>query len=793
MPPVVVAINTALAAAASYVVTSAAVLNFILAYGVQTILIASSIAYSAAQQRKLKKALGGAGAGGIDQGRTLMTRDPIAPRRIIYGQCLVSGPITYFATFGSNNEYLYLNIKLADHECEELGDVYFNDELVPLASEAPSSGRYVGFARVKKFTGIAAGERDTDLESESGGEWTSSHLGKGVARLHVRLKYSADIFPNGLPLIKCLVKGKKVYDPRTTTTAWSANAALCVGDYLMDARFGKGIALARLRDAEWQEAANICDEDVTLDDLSTEKRYTCNGTVNTDQDPGDILLDLTGSMAGHVSDPGGLWTIRAGAWRTPALSLGDGDIVGAVSIVPRQSRQDTYNGVRGTFIGAINQWAPADFPAIKNDTYMGWDGGVRLWKDVAYNFTTSPATAQRLAKIDLEVGRQQIIVTADFTLKALQAQPGDVISLTRPRMGWTSKPFEVLESGLKLINPEKDPALAVGLVLRETAEGVWDWNDGEETTVDLAPNTTLYNPRTVAALTGLTLNSASHTVTQPDGTIIPKVRVTWTAPSDQQILSGGHVEIEYRINGTTTWLPWADNIDGSLTEDFITDVKSGLGYDVRARFRNVKGVRGGYGTVTNHVVAGDSTAPSTPSGLSATSTLESITLDWADNTEADFSHYEVWRHTADSSGAATKIADARVSRFVDTFPAASTTYYYWLKAIDRSGNASAFTSSVNSSRTEQAGGGGGYSLTINFHPSGGGFINGVSKAGGTQVVTGLNPGAWVEIEANDPVGTDNFSAWSGAAASTGQLESSLGTNPNRILMGGNLELTADYV
>jgi hypothetical protein len=631
------------------------------------LLVSASVAYSSAQQRKLKKSLAGLGQGGVDQGRTLMVRDPVAPRRLIYGEVLVSGPLAFIHTSGTNNDYLHLIIVLAAHECDTLGDIYFNDEIVPLDGSGNATGAYAGYARVKKFTGIAAGERDTDLETESGGIWTSAHLGKSVARLHVRLKYSNDIFPTGMPVIKCLVKGKKVYDPRTTTTVWSANSALCTGDFLMDSVIGKGVALARIGDAAWQEAANICDESVILTDASTESRYTCNGTVVADVSPNDSLQDIVGSMAGHLSDSGGQWTVRAGAYRTPTLTLTDSEVVGSLQIVARQSRQDCYNGVRGTFIGPINQYAEADFPVVKNDTYKANDGGIRLWKDIALNFTDSAATAQRLAKIDLEVGRQQITVIGDFNLKAMQCQVGDVIMLTRSRMGWSAKTFEVVNWALKLEGGSGEegqgPTVKVNLTLRETASGVWDWANGEETAVDLAPNTTLYNPRTVETPTGLTLNSASWTVTAEDGTIVPRLRATWTAPTNQHIIAGGKVEIEYRISGGT-WLKWVE-VEGSATEDFLTDIKAGINYDVRIKFRNVNGVRGAYQTVTAHTVAGDTTAPSIPASMVATAGPSSVLVDWADNSDSDLSKYETYRHTSNDSAAAALVWVGKASAFVD--------------------------------------------------------------------------------------------------------------------------------
>jgi hypothetical protein len=432
---------------------------------------------------------------------------------------------------------------------------------------------------------------------------------------------------------------------------------------------------------------------VTLADLSTEKRYTCNGAVTADQDPLDVLLDLRESMAGHISDCGGKWVIHAGAWRTPTLTLTDADMCGPFRMVPRLSRSDNFNGVRGLYFAPENQWAPADFPAVKNDTYMGWDGGKRLWKDVAYNFCTSPARAQRLAKIDLERGRQQIVFSADYMLKAMQCRPGDVIMVTRARQGWSAKYFEVDEWRLVIEGDDQgQPVMKIGLAVRETAEAVYDWNDGEETTVDLAPNTTLLDARTVATPAGLTLSTSNFL--QPDGTITPRLRVQWTAAAAVQVSNGGAVRIEYKKASSSDWLEWS-RIRGDLAEDYITDVEAGIGYNVRLQFISVFGVRGAYASASATVGA-DASAPATPTGLTATAgTGKAVALDWGDNTDDDLAGYKIYRNTTNNAGTATYIASVSASAFVDATVAVSTTYYYFISAYDRTGNESAKTSGVS--------------------------------------------------------------------------------------------------
>lgn len=658
--------------------------------GATAAIIGGTTAYSSSQSAKLRRSLGTAS---LDQGRTVMVRDPLAARRLIYGQEPVSGSIVFFHTTGAKNEYLHLVVMIAGHEVEEIGDIYFNNELVPLASNIPV-GKYAAVARINKKRGVAGDTADADLIAETGGVWTSAHTLSGCAYLAVRLKWSADLFPNGIPTIKALVKGKKVYDPRTTLTAWSANAALCAADFLTDSTWGKGVALSRLRTADLIEAANLCDEDVVLADASTEKRYTVNGTVLSSQDPASVLLDLAGAMAGHIVDTGGTWTVRAGAYRAPTVTLTDDDLMGAFAMQPRQSRLDTFNRVRGVYISPDNQWAAADFPAVQNATYKVKDGGLWLDRDVQYNFTTSSATAQRLAKIELERGRQQITVSALYSLKAMQLMPGDTVAITRARLGWTDKEFEVVEWAFKQTGDGENLGLGIEVSLRETASGVWDWADGEETTVDLAPNTTLPDPFTVGT-PSLTLLTDSTTATiQPDGTVQPRLRVSWATPNNIHVESGGVVELEYKKTTDSDYTVWTA-VRGDALFDFILDVKVGVQYNVRARFRNNAGVRGAYGSATSSAVVGDTTTPNAATSIAATARAGFIDLHWTPSTSGTVNEYFIYRSIVSALAGFSLLAQTANSQYQDSAVSAGTTYWYYVVAQSVSGNDSPPTTVVN--------------------------------------------------------------------------------------------------
>jgi hypothetical protein len=215
--------------------------------------------------------------------RQLNVRQPITARQVIYGQIKVGGPFLFVHTTNSN-AHLHLIVALAGHEVAEIGAVYFNDEVVPVNTDGTVSGRFAGIAFVYKHLGSTTQAADANLIANAGGTWTTAHRLQGIAYLYVKLVFSASIFgPIGIPTITAIVKGKKVYDPRTLATVWSDNPALCLSDYLTDTRYSLGAAYSEIDETALIAAANACDEFVNL---STQD-------VTITADPASDILGLT--------------------------------------------------------------------------------------------------------------------------------------------------------------------------------------------------------------------------------------------------------------------------------------------------------------------------------------------------------------------------------------------------------------------------------------------------------------------------------------------------------------------
>ena len=632
--------------------------------------------------------------------RTQMVRSPVSARQIIYGETRVSGTMVYISTTGTKNEYLHLVIALAGHEVEEIGDVYFNDELALTGAGSAASGRFAGYAEIYKKLGSDTQTVETNLQTATSGltngQWTSNHRLRGIAYLYVRLVWSEEIWVGGIPNVSAMVKGKKVYDPRTATTVYSANAALCLRDYLTDTRLGMAMDSSEMDDTAFSAAANICEEQVQILPASPttyENRYEANGVLFTSASPDENIGKLLSAMGGLIAYSGGKIVPYAGGYRIPTVTLSEGDFAGSVQVQTKTSARDRVNAVKGVFVSAKSEWQPTDFPPLVSSTYYAEDGNIRYYRDVILPLTTSSSCAQRLARIELRRARQEITMTARFKLDAMQLRAGDTVMITNAKFGWTNKVFEVMD--WHFASDGEPPQLTIEMTLRETASAVYDWDVTDEIEMANAPTTTLPNPFALSAPTNLALVADGTTqLVQADGTALPRIKVSWSAPAEQFIQAGGSVGIDYKESTSTTYLTWT-TVPGDRTLEYISsDVKIGLNYNVRIYGLSYFQVATSYATASVTVVK-DTTAPNAPSSLTANvGTGRAVSLDWLDNTEADLSEYGVYRNTTGTTPAnanTDKIAEVRASRFVDTEIATGTTYYYWVNAYDMLENVSGFS------------------------------------------------------------------------------------------------------
>lgn len=636
------------------------------------------------------------------QDRLQNIRSSVSPHAVIYGQARVAGPQIFATSSGSDNRYLHLIIPLAGHEVEEIGDVWLNDEVIPSASinattGAVTAGKFAGAVRIKKYLGTASQIADLDLIAEApSSEWTSDHRGRGIAYLYVRLEQSQDLFPGGAPNISAIVKGRKVFDPRTGVTAWSDNAALCILDRLR-AVDGLAIAADEWAPAWWQAQANLADELVTITaGGATQRRYTINGSLLLNGSPLDQIEEMLSACAGVITYVAGEYQLHQAAYASPSVTLTTADLRGPIEIVTRRPRRELFNAVRGTYVEPSQFWQPTDFPAVTAALYEAQDAGERIYRDIELPFTTDGVRAQRLAKLMLERERQPVTIRFPAKLTALRLQVWDVVNVTiagpAPALdlGWSAKPFRVTSWSMS-----EDGG--VDLVLQEEAAAAYSWNFGEATTIDPAPDTSLRTPfDPPPSPSGLAAYSGdSELDVRLDGTVVSRVRLTWSQVPDVYVLSGGNIEVQYRQTGESAWIagPAALGADTSVT---IPDVADGIAYDFRVRAINSLSVPGTWSQLNGYVVLGKLAPPSAPSTFTIAITPEGLRrFSWTHALQPpDVRAGGGYRirfflgSTASWSAMSPLHSGLLTSAPYETTDLAAGTYTFAIKAVDSSGNES---------------------------------------------------------------------------------------------------------
>ena len=613
------------------------------------------------------------------QNRTQMIKQPTVPRRIIYGETRVSGVLA-FAETTDEDKYLHLVILLATHEINQIGTVYINDQALTLDGNgnvtAPS--QYANLVRIRKHLGNPSQSADSVLIQESN-KWTDQHKLSGIAYIYARLEFDADAFPSGMPNISAIVQGKKVFDPRTSTTAYSTNPALCIRDYLTDTKYGFGASSDEIDDTSFITASNICDETVALNAGGTETKYTLNGTFESNSTPKQTLENLLTSMAGIVTYTNGNFKIKAGKYVAPTVTLDENDIRGAIGLQTNRSKRDNFNAVKGLFVSPSNNYISADYPAFTSTTFQTEDGGDQAFLDLDLAYTTSATMAQRLAKIALFRNRQKISMTMLCSLKAFQLDIGDVVNIDNTRFGFSSKTFEIAEWGLNFeSDTEGNTVLGVDLTLREINSAVYDWIPVDDEKLFQQDNTNLLDPFVVPEPT-LTVTDELRVLNEEAISVLLVTANT----SSARVLD---FEVQAKKTTSTNFI----NLGKSSANLFeLVNVEDDAVYDVRAR--SISRFSKSAFVTNQHQIVGKTAPPETVTNFSINIVNTEAHLSWTPVGDLDLSHYRI-RHSRDTTASANyaNAVDliAKVSRPANTAVVPAMTGTYFIKAVDKLGNES---------------------------------------------------------------------------------------------------------
>ena len=456
---------------------------------------------------------------------------------VVYGEQMVGGVIVHkYVTDesgGAKNDTLNLIIAFSEGEIESIDTLYFDD----ISENDPKfkKSSLDPWLRINRHLGAAGQLSDADAVANIP-NWTNNHKMSGLAYCYIQLimDKKQEVW-RGEPQITAKVKGRKILDTRSGLTELSSNPAMCLRDYLTNARYGKGISESRIDEQAFITAADFCDEGVTVTETLTKsfydeelreyvnlpsttttkqiQRFSCNLIVNTGNQVIDNVKDIIGSFRG-ILPPDYILSPRIERESDTLETFTIDDIIGSVEY-SSGAINDRYNRVTVKYLSALSNYETEEafYPALSSDIYQTWleeDGGRELEKTFTFNSINNKAEALQMAEVIAK--RSRFNASANITVQAhgIKMQVGDVIGVDNETMGWDNKPFRISD---KVLSPEGE----VQFSLTEHENSVYPWaNVAYE---DREGGTYLGDPSYIDAPINLALT--------PDLTLASTGQLTW--------------------------------------------------------------------------------------------------------------------------------------------------------------------------------------------------------------------------------------------------------------------------
>jgi hypothetical protein len=524
----------------------------------------------------------------IGRGTTITKRGSLEHIPVIYGQRRTGGIVNFKgAEGGVTNEYLWIEFILAEGECEDIVMMY-------LDGVEYTDSKFSGLVTLTKYLGTDAQTYDTNLQSKFSDYDTTDH-GKGLCKAVVSLKYDQENMTRE-PRFEFLVKGKKLYDTRTTTTAYADNPALALYDYLTNSRYGSGykISSSDLVAADFNSAANYCETQIEIYSGAGTNTdyYQINAVVDTKKKVRENILELLSSFNAHLVPEGDKYRLIVEKDESSVLSLDSDNIIESSITYAINDVRNRYNEIIVSYPNEENNYLDDQY-IYQDATLLSADNNIESQSRTRNYYDVNQYRIGHYAKIVLKKSRQGIAVGLTANEEAFEVLPGAIVDLTLSEPGWSAKKFRVLScKELKGGN--------VALKLLEHESTVYD------RTVPVAaptpPDTYLPDPFSVAQVTGLSAASGiTHVITNSSGDLVARIFLQWTALNDVFVTQ---YEIRARVNGATDWIYQTPAIGQTTNKQYVIGFDDGDLVDLQVRAVNSRGVFGAWSTTLQHTVEG---------------------------------------------------------------------------------------------------------------------------------------------------------------------------------------------
>lgn len=488
-------------------------------------------------------------------------------REAIFGEAVTGGQLCFGFNYGGANgtDWEVLDIKAADHFCDELVGVYVNDTFVAYSGDGAVSG-YSGQLEWYWRPGTET-QTIPSLLTTYGGSGADDNMA-GCARFVVAYKAdapnsSSPVWSAGRPTFKLRIKGKRCYDPRLDTSVggsgshrwndpdtweWTDNAYVCRynwvrGIYACDRvdqpdqlLIGRGLSAILAPPENAFAPANVCDEAVGLLAGGTEPRYRVNGVVKSGENFRTTDEMFAAAMAGVIVQRSGAVEIEPGQNKTPVLTITDGDLVVGepVQFSAFLGKGDRINTVVSSYVEPDQNWQAYAAPVRRVLADITADKGPET-ETLNLALVTSGTQAQRCGEIQRRMNRLERRMTITLGPRFSALEEGDWIEVQSDRRQNGDTFVYRVESWKRGQNGRTT------LQLREVATNIATWSAALDEAVPGGAT-----PPDLSGPAALALSGVSAVAEDLNG--VAAVLFSWTAPVDPAITS---IRMEVREVGST--------------------------------------------------------------------------------------------------------------------------------------------------------------------------------------------------------------------------------------------------
>lgn len=540
---------------------------------------------------------------------------------------------------------------------------------------------------------------------------------------------------SGNPTLTAVIKGLKVYDPRTKTTAWSNNPAVCIRDYLLNKRYGAGhfITESSIDQESFNEIADYCDELVTTripttladanavnakikslqdylslnSDLSEDttnnindeiaslqnslitiasnpvkytlevtKRYELNIVISESKSHLEILQDMMAVFGGFLVFSNDKVSLRCEMAQSSVYDFNDDNIIENSLVHTQYPIESSSNQFKVTFYDPNNYYTGVSI--IVDNLPSQKKRGKLITKEVDLVGCTSQSQASRLARMYRDkVDTSLVYVSFQTGTQAMHLECGDVVTLTKYKYPNGVKTLLFDHVPFRITKLEEDSGIYT-IEAEQYNASIYDDSVGAQ--IQIIDRVALDNPYTDIVPNVTAVASNQNYYIQRDGAVISTLTLTYTIPSYSFINT---IIVDYSLDDGETWINAGSTIDSTFT---ISNVIVGKSYMLRVRVQN-SAQRLSSGTITSNIlITGKDSAPSDLTDFVVCQYGDYIVVSGDNPSDADFNSIEI-RYGGTSWDTAKFVKS--ITSFPSTFSNSGLdngTIVFRAKAIDNGGN-----------------------------------------------------------------------------------------------------------